>query len=299
MGPEKKGEGPAMIVKNEKNRRVAFSILFLAVAAFVIGYKAITLAELKTTSALFMGLPTLVGFLIVSLTRTSSAYGMTVKASLVILCLVAPLLGEGSICILMMAPLFLGMNLAMVFLYKTIKKTTKRIFASLVMIALPFFMGLVEKNSLEGEGEFLKVSTEKVVQGRAEDWLDKIDHSSNISDDIPFFLVLGFPLPVKIATDEGQLLVHFDKGGSWKVEKTRKDGLVKYTLVEDSSKIGSWITIRESLVEVGPMGADKTLIRQTTSYRSKVFPEWYFHPFQRLALRQLHQLAVSSWGEGL
>jgi polyferredoxin len=56
--------------KLSKNWRITLNILFFAVVAFVIGYKLISHVELKTTSALFIGLPMLMGLLIVNLSRT-------------------------------------------------------------------------------------------------------------------------------------------------------------------------------------------------------------------------------------
>ncbi|MCY4644354.1 MAG: hypothetical protein OXB88_07010 [Bacteriovoracales bacterium] len=280
--------------ETKKNYKIALVILFVAIGAFSIGYEIIEYAELKTTSALFIGLPMIVGILIATLTRTHSVYGLTVKISLIILCLVAPLLGEGSICILMMAPPFLAMNLFIVFLYRK----TKRAFPIYIIICVPFFTGLAEKNSLTQNRKFLTVTTETMVEGHASRWVSPIKASSRISREVPFFLKMGFPLPTKISHYshyEDELSVPFDKGGHWKVRKTAYENSVKYTLLEDTTKIRRWIEIKDGLVEVKELENQKTIIRQTTRFRSKVFPEWYFRPFQKLALRQLHQFAISSW----
>ena len=275
-----------------KNWRIGLSVLLVAIVAFIIGYKIIHHVELKTTSALFIGLPMLVGLLIVNLTRTRDAYGMTVQASFIILCLVAPILGEGAICILMAAPLFVAINLLIVFIYQN---TVKKYLLSL-LICLPFFIGLAEKNSLIEEPELSRVVTETVLEGSPKRWSRVIGHSTFISKDTPFFLNLGFPLPTKMVRDGNQLLVSFDKGGAWQVDQTWEgEDTIRYTLVKDTSKIGSWIAIKDSIIEVNEMENDQVLVRQTTSYYSKVFPKWYFVPFQKLAIQQLHRWALSSW----
>ena len=147
--------------KLHKNWRITLNILFVGVVVFIIAYKIINKLELQTTSALFIGLPMLVGLLIVNLTRTSTAYGMTVKATIIILCLVAPLLGEGSICILMAAPIFLAMNLFIVFLYQTIRKK----FFLPVVVFIPFFTGIVEKHFFQQHQVVVSLSTETRMAG--------------------------------------------------------------------------------------------------------------------------------------
>ena len=275
-----------------KNWKTTLNILFVVIVIFVIGYKVINHVELKTTSALFIGMPTLIGLLIVNLTQTRSSYGMTVKASLIILCLIAPILGEGSICIIMMAPLFLAMNLLIVFIYKKINKCLCTLIAF-----LPFFVGLVEKDSLKKEQALLQVTTETIVGGNVEKWHYAIERPIHLSKDIPFFLKLGFPLPSKIVNNGSQLSIFFDKGGKWAVEKIWDKNVFKYSLVKDTSKISSWINIRDSIIEISVIDNNKVLIRQTTSYYSKVFPRWYFHPFQEIAIKQVHRLAISSWNK--
>ncbi len=247
--------------------------------------------ELKTTSALFIGLPMLIGLLVVNLTRTRDTFEMTVKVTVIILCLVAPLLGEGSICILMMAPIFLGINLILVLIYQSIRNKYLMCF----IVFLPFFTGFIEKNSLIQEQEFLKMTTETIVTGTFEEWQNKISSSTYISKNVPMFLNLGFPLPTKISDHNSQILINFDKGGFWDVSKKVKKGSIRYALIKDTSKINDWIKIKGSHVEITKINNQKTLIKQTTSYYSKVFPRWYFSPFQKLAVKQLHQFAISSW----
>ena len=112
---------------------------------------------------------------------------------------------------------------------------------------------------------------------------------------IPIFLNLGFPLPTKISDHNSQLLIKFDKGGFWKVNKKVKKGSIKYTVIKDTSKISHWVKIKDSHVEITKIDNKKMLIKQTTSYYSKVFPRWYFSFFQKLAIKQLHKFAISSW----
>jgi len=277
--------------KLTKNWRITLNVLFITVVVFVIGYRIINHVELKTTSALFIGLPFLMGVLIVNLTRTQSVYGMTVKANIIILCLIAPIMGEGSICILMMAPIFLAMSLLVVFIFQGIRK--KLLISAVVF--LPFILGQIEKNSLTKEQKFSKVSSETIVNGDPQHWFNKISTPHYISKNVPIFLALGFPLPTNITNNHDQLLVEFDKGGDWKVSKLFGVNSIKFTVTKDTSKIGNWIKIKEGIVKIFKLDDQKVLIRQTTSYRSKVFPKWYFDPFQELALKQLHEFAISSW----
>ena len=274
-----------------KSWRITLNVLFLTVVVFVIGYKLINHIELQTTSALFIGLPMLIGLLVVNLTRTRDTFEMTVKVTVILLCLIAPLLGEGSICILMMAPIFLGVNLVLVLIYQSIRKK----YLIFLITCLPFFTGFIEKNSLTQKQELSKITTKTIVKGSLEQWQNRVSYSVYISKNIPIFLSLGFPLPTKISDHNSQLLITFDKGGFWKVNKKAEKNTIKYTLIKDTSKINRWIKIENSHVEIIRINHQKTLIKQTTSYYSKVFPRWYFSFFQKLAIKQLHKFAISSW----
>ena len=284
-----------MKLQFKKSWKITLNILFITIAAFVIIYKVINHIELKTTSALFIGLPILTGLLIVNLTRTKTSYGMTVKISLILLCLIAPLLGEGSICILMMAPLFLAINLFIVFVYQKVKNK----YLLFLMALLPFFSGLLERDSLSREREFSQVITETIVNGNPQEWRDRVGNSHALSKDIPPFLGLGFPLPTHISRDGHHLSIFFDKGGKWKVDRILKENSVHYSIVEDTSKIGHWVEIKDSYVEIitrTPLRVEgEVMIKQSTRYRSKVFPRWYFALFQKRAIEQMHQWAISSW----
>lgn len=284
-----------------KNWRITLNVLFPTVAiaaAFVAYYEIIDYMELKTTSALFIGLPILIGLLVVNFAHTKSAFGMTIKITIIALCLIAPFLGEGSICILMAAPIFLLVNLVLVAIYQSIKRkyqSIKKKYLILLLTCIPFFMGFIEKNSLTKKQEFLKITTETIVEGTLEQWQGKISNSTHISENVPIFLRLGFPLPTKISDRNSQLSITFDKGGFWKVNKEVKKGSIRYTLIKDTSKISHWIKIKDSHLEIIKVNNQRVLIKQTTSYYSKVFPRWYFAPFQKLAIKQLHQFAILSW----
>ena len=92
-------------------------------------------------------------------------------------------------------------------------------------------------------------------------------------------------------------MIPFDKGGFWQVVQTVEGNTLKYQMIKDTSKIYDWIKIKESLIEISQVDEEQILVKQTTRYQSKIFPQWYFAPFQRLALRQIHQWFISSWEE--
>ena len=73
-------------------------IIFNVMVVFIAIYELIYYFALKTTSVLFIGLPLWIGLLIVNLVRTKGPYSFTVAITFILLCLIAPLLGEGSIC---------------------------------------------------------------------------------------------------------------------------------------------------------------------------------------------------------
>lgn len=284
-------QSPTKEPTKAKKLPLKLRVIFNVIAVFIVIYKFIDYADLKTTSTLFIGLPIWIGLVTNNLVRTRGVYSLTVAITVIILCLIAPLLGEGSICILMMAPLFLALTLSIVLVYQEIKK-----YFMPVIICLPLVTGLIDKQTLNDPPVFSKFTTQTLVKGSVEQWQNDLFRKSlTISTNTPLFLRLGFPLPLKIIKqDHHQLIIPFDKGGVWEVTQTFGLNSINYNLTKDTSKINDWINIHSSSIEVTKFNDHQVLIRQTIHYQSKVFPKWYFVPFQKLAFRQIHKWLISS-----
>lgn len=80
--------------------------IIVALAAGGIAYRLLVSHRLEQTSALFIGIPSLLAVILALTPRAKSVMGIVFKGMTIALLLSAPLLGEGFICILMAAPIF-------------------------------------------------------------------------------------------------------------------------------------------------------------------------------------------------
>jgi len=87
----------------------AFLITALIVGAFA--YRVLMNSGFGHTSLLFIGIPAILALLLVLAPHPKSATGSILRGIVLALLLIAPLLGEGYLCILFASPLFLGIGL--------------------------------------------------------------------------------------------------------------------------------------------------------------------------------------------
>ena len=92
--------------------------LLICAAIFRVGYGVLVRHHLHQGVAMFVGLPVLLGTVVAFATYPRSPIGMVFKVTTLVMCVLAPLVEEGAICIAMAAPLVFGViGLVALFLY--------------------------------------------------------------------------------------------------------------------------------------------------------------------------------------
>jgi len=273
--------------------RAALSSLMVIVAAASIAYRALVTGHIEQTAALFVGLPLLIGFLATHLTRARSAYGQVIRANVIFLAVAAPLLGEGSICLLMAAPLFIGVSMIGVAMYQSIR--SRAVYA---ILALPLAAGWLQKKTGSFPPEPQSVRTRWEVSGSAAGWRKAVREAAPVAQNGSRFLALGFPLPLSYTMSGDGAEVRFARAegvtGHWRVRCLPFATGVRFELIEDTTRIAHWMEMKESAVEVEE-SAGKVAVIQTTRFVPLLSPFWYFVPAQRFAVREAHRLALESW----
>lgn len=269
-------------------------ILCLAIAGAL--YRLLVYSRLEQTAALFIGLPTILAVLLALTPRSKTPTGLILKGMTLGLLMSGPFLGEGFICILMAAPLFLlfGALIGLVyylgnkFLGNDVSKKP------LFVIALPLLFC-----SLEGVGPRFSfprdetVRVEKVVAGTPEELESRLSEVPQFNNPLPFYLRLGFPRPVG---SEGQGLdignarqIHFAGGegkpGTLRLAVSDRGPCgVRFQAVSDSSHIAHWLEWKEAEVSWNEVSPGKTRVTWTLHYRRLLDPAWYFGPWERYAV---------------
>lgn len=269
--------------------------LIMALALGSVAYRLLVAGKLEQTSALFIGLPTLLALALALAPRAKSPMGIVMKGLTIGLLLSGIVLGEGFICILMAAPLFYLVAL-IVGLIVTFLARRGRGPARTAMYVLALFLPA----SLEGTHERLSfnraeaVSVERVVTGNVDDVEGALAAVPRFDRPLPFYLRLGFPRPAR-TTGSGlgagdRRVIRFAGGegkpGNLVLEVIESGkGRVVFRRVSDSSHVAHWLDWEQAEVRWQPGDPGHVRVVWTLRYTRLLDPAWYFGPWERYAVR--------------
>lgn len=100
------GVTPAVGAERLHRRKIALLAIVLSFTIVSLAGRMIYVRHLETTSLMFIGIPTMLAILFVFSVRPESAMGTAMTGITFALLLSAMVFGEGTICILMAAPIF-------------------------------------------------------------------------------------------------------------------------------------------------------------------------------------------------
>lgn len=291
---------PDVARRLSRRARGAWTAAIFVSVVLALAYGTLGQAQLKQTTALFVGLPVLLGLLTAHLTHARSLFGQVVRTNILFLAVTAPLLGEGSICLLMAAPLFIAISLGVAWIYFRLSRRSRYTHTS-AMLLLPLALGAAEKHTDVRQPALQAVVTKTVVQAPAAALVRAMQTTSPIARNTSAFLGLGFPLPSAYDNDGQRARIDFRMAdrdvGSWMLDVTKTPMGVHFSVREDTSKIGTWIALQDSRAEVRTANDGTVFIEQVTRFRTRLAPHDYFEPFERWAMAEAHQLAANSWVE--
>ncbi len=279
-------------------------VLLIASVVFGIGYRITEKMGMIQTYALFAGIPLLIGVLVAYLTRPQSGIGTTLKITTILLCIVCPLLGEGSICILMAAPLFYAFAIGGYYLVALIMNLVRpnRRGGPLAVVLIPFIMAMQTSDRSHIDNPAVNVITDRIfISASPERVMKTLQRTDIVATDFPIFLKLGFPLPTRMERDPNGLThLHFDpRSEPWPGTNTilsqqtvdNANRTVRYEIVEDGTKLARWMTFRSTGFKVVPCQGGSTLY-QTTIYQQRMQPGFYWNTTENFAMGQMHGYAL-------
>lgn len=270
---------------------------------------------LRDTTAFFVGLPVVLGVLTIQLTRTSTALGQVMQFSVIFLTIVAPVLGEGSICLLMAAPLFLGVAALIAFVVALLRElfdgsdgrrhrdSDRRDLFCFAWVLLPVLWGWVERRVAPGPAAPIVVRSVTTVDGTLEQWrvLVRAPVLPAATDSV--LLKLGFPLPVAYDADGDVATLTFHPqpmpGGEWRLARAVQPDGIDFVKLDDTTMISTWLELREHRVRVRPNAREpgKVDVEQTTVFVPLLAPHWYFDTAESWAIEAAQRLAIDSWSD--
>jgi len=287
------------------NKQWSLIGLVIALLLASITYRVISGFGASHTGLMFVGLPTILSILLIlSGSNGTSPSGQVFKGVTLFLLMVGILAWEGLICIVMAAPLFYLVAFTIQWLISLIKNRSRMYSFATVFIAFMAFEGVHQSFEFERENN---VSIAQVLTVNELELLEQISQAPNFDLDLPAFFKMGFPAPVECSAtgflDEkassAQYKVRFtgpkNYGNELHIRATRiaRDE-IEFDFVEDSTKVGSWITWKKASLKWAVEGEQVTVIWNVVFQRN-LDPYWYFSPVQNYAVKLANHYLLNAW----
>jgi hypothetical protein len=267
------------------------------IAAFVAGgyaYHWLIFHGIGHSAALFTGIPAIMAILLALAPKAKTVTGGILKGMTLALLTIAPLLGEGYLCILMASPLFFIVGIIVGAIVDVVRARRAATLSCIAIVLLPLSLEGVSTKLSFRRSQTVEVS--RIVNASADAVEDRLARGTDLSKPLPAPLRIGFPRPLR-ATGEGLesgalRTIHFagaegDPPGDLVMRVTvHQAGIVRFETVSDNSKLTQWIAWKRSDVEWKQVDATHTLITWRVQFDRQLDPAWYFAPLERAAMRE-------------
>jgi hypothetical protein len=276
--------------------------LAIAVTGGALLYRFLMHENLGHSAAMFLGVPAVLAIVLALTPKAKSVTGGILKGITLALLLIAPLLGEGYVCILFAAPVFylVGIVIGLVADWFQSKRTTSMCFSALLLA--PMCMEGVIPQLTWNRMQTVEVS--RVVNAPEPAVAESLSHSPQIEAKLPAFLRIGFPRPLRVSGEGlaagSTRTIHFsgaegDPAGDLQMKVAYSSAnYVRFETVSDASKLTQWIRWESSEVRWRRVDATHTLVYWRINYDRQLDPAWYFAPWERVAVREAAKYLIAA-----
>lgn len=300
--------------REESSSAARWAIITITLALGIGGllYRLAQDNYLHQSAAFFIGVPTVLAITLALTPKAKSATGMIVKGLTLALLLSGVVFFEGFICILMAAPLFYLVGIAIgipIDRARRREQSEGRIY-SIVGVALLLLSveGVTPATSFS-QSEVVRVT--RVVNASPSSVEQALASTPQFDGDLPFYLKLGFPRPVAargsgLEVGDRRTIIFGNEspmepigsshqhhpgqmnptgtGGVLELKIVRSEnGLVVFKPVRDATAFTHWITWARSIVRWEAIDSGSTEVAWTLRFKRRLSPSWYFGPWQRYA----------------
>jgi len=302
--PERPAYDPAPY-ESPAPRTHAQKVLAAIIVAYALGallYIFLHKKHLDQTGLMFIGIPLVLAFVLALSPRPESAKGSILRGIALALLLIAPLLGEGYLCILMASPLFFAVGLIIGSIVDWARGKKGATLTCISIAMLPFCLeGIVPQLTHNRAQTATVTSIVDAPSGAVEAALTQSPH---IDTPLPYFLRIGFPRPLAAHGDGlvvgSERTIHFagaegDPPGDLTMRVTEaRPGYVCFTTTGDTSKLTQWMIWRGSEVAYKATDATHTRVTWTIHFERRLDPWWYFAPWEQYAVRDAAKYLLSA-----
>jgi hypothetical protein len=244
-------------------------------------------------------LPAVVAILLALAPKAKSATGGIMRGITLALLIVAPLLGEGYVCILIASPLFYAVGLIFGLIADRGRKQRAARVSCVAIVLLPMCLEGVVPGLTHERGQTVRVS--KVVQGTPTQVWAAMSAPPKLDTSVPRFWRLGFPRPIAASgsglevgaertirfsaaeqTPAGDLVMRVTAAQ----EVGPFGGVAVFDTVSDQSKISEWMQWKRSLVQWNAVDPEHTRVTWTIAFDRRLDPWWYFGLWEQAAAHE-------------
>jgi hypothetical protein len=283
--------------------------LVVACTCAALFYRIFINRGLGHSSAMFLGVPAVLAILLALTPKARTVTGGIVKGVTLALLIVAPLLGEGYLCILFASPLFYLVGILVGIGVDTFRRNRGTTLTCIAVALLPLCMEGVAPQLTWNRAQSVAVT--RVIPAPVAAVEASLSQSPRVGTALPRFLRIGFPRPLE-ARGHGLSLgatrtIHFagaegDPPGDLVMRiAERRSGYARFETVSDDSKLTQWVRWDDSEVEWAPVDGGHTRVTWCIHFERQLDPAWYFVPWERAAVRATATflIAANATPEGL
>jgi len=291
---------PAAQTEEARTSRHAVAAIVAAVALAAAGYRAFVAQNLNQTSALFVGLPALIGIVVVLVATPRTAIGVAIKAVTVGLLISMIFLGEGILCVAMSAPLFYFVAIAIAALMERSsgeRLGTPRVSLALLVLVPMSLEGVTDATTFRRDET---VTVSRIVAASPDAIGCALSAAPRFDRALPFYLRAGFPRATAVRIDRTGAAPRWTismRGGEMRLNGMEprtgdlvlelaesRPGLVRWRALSDTSHMTHFLNWQEVIVRWDRAGAHASNVTWTVRYRRGLDPAWYFGPMERYAV---------------
>jgi hypothetical protein len=277
-------------------------VLVVALTSGALLYRYLWHLGLSHTAAMFMGIPAILAILLAFTPKAESLTGGILKGITLALLIVAPLVGEGYLCILIAAPLFYIVGLVIGLIVDGMNNSRTTTLSCVTIVLLPMCL-----EGVTPEWSFNRMNTvaaTQIVDAPATDVEAALAQSLNLQTQLPRFLAIGFPRPLEVhgtgLAVGSTRTIHFsgaegDPPGDLVMRVVaHTPGLVRFETISDASKLTQWIHWNSSQVTWTPVDATHTRVTWQIDFERQLDPAWYFTPWERFAVKDAARYLIAA-----
>ena len=168
------------------------------VAAFTVAatlYRVLIDKHLGHSAAMFLGIPAVLAILLALTPKAQTATGGILKGITLALLIVAPLLGEGYLCILIASPLFYIVGILVGLVVDWHREKRNVTLTCIALVLLPMCLEGVVPQLTVNRNQTVEVT--RIVAASTDEVEKSLSLSPRIVTTLPGYLRIGFPRPLE------------------------------------------------------------------------------------------------------